>query len=343
MKVLVNGSNHFDDSGSGRPKFEQACRDIGVALAKAGHDLIIGSSNPTTADRYIVEGVASVEGKHTVSVLRPDEGLSPFSENPVPHQERIQFRFMRCRGTWTVGRIHQILAADVVIIIGGGRGTAQVGYSAPLLGVPVLALPVFGGAAREVWDYLERDYDRVPGVKERSAQFREAWRPEHANAVMAGVKALVDAKLYKTRRAWQGVAELLLSVGLLVSWIWLFSRLPFPGMGSFFVLLLLSALLGTVLRRTLRSLSKSSQAQQGPAFSPDAVCSLLVAFGLMLIAFMGDLTMTGKLDLLNPQSADLQRVSIVFSVIGFFAGFLMEKAARLLAAKLGSSMSGEGE
>jgi hypothetical protein len=342
MKVLIVGSTHFADSSGVRPQFEQACRDVGAALAKAGYTIVVGTSDPTTADRFIVEGAATVEGKHLVRVIRPDAGVTPFSAQPLLHQERIQFRFVRCRGTWTVSRVHQILAADVVILIGGGPGTAQAGYSAPLLGVPVLALPAFGGAAREVWDYLSKDYERVAGVKKRATELRETWRAESAGAVLAAAKALVGAELYAQRRTGQGIAELLLSGVLLGSWVWLFDRATSPGIGSFFVLLLLSALLGTVLRRTLRSLSRSGQTQQGPTFWSDATCGLLVAFGLMLIAFTGDLTLTGKLDLLNPQPSDFQRVSVVFSVIGFFAGFMMERASRLLAAKLGSAMSAEG-
>lgn len=339
MKILVVGSNHFPDSAKVQEQLEQACRDIGAALATAGHDLIVGSSNPNTADRFVIEGVASVAGKHKVLIFRPDEGPTPFTDQPVPNQKRIQFTVKRCPGPWTVGRIHQILAADAVIIIGGGGGAAQAGYSAPLLGVPVLAVPAFGGAAKDVWDYLTRDYEKVAGVQEHTTELREAWRPEHARGVVAAVSALVGAKLYRSRHTFQGLLELVASVAMLVGWVLLFGLPPPHGEASFFLLLLLSALLGTVLRRTLRSLSQSIQVQQGPTFWSDATCSVLVAFGLMLIAFMGDLTLTGEFDLLNPQPAAFQRVSIVFSVIGLFAGFLMEKAARLLAAKLGAAVA----
>jgi hypothetical protein len=342
MKVLIVGSTDFPDSDCVRQEFGQACKDIGAALATAGHELIVGSSNPNTADRSAVEGVASVAGKHTVFVIRPDAGSTPFSDLPVPNQERIQFRNTRCRGPWTVVSIHQILAADAVIVIGGGRGTAQSGYCAPILGIPVLAVPAFGGAAKDVGDHLSRDYDRVPGLKELATDLREKWRPEYADSVVTAATALVKARPYSRRRPFQGFVDLLMSAVILAGWGALFYLPRFQGVISFFLLLLLSALLGTVLRRALRSFSPSGQVQEGPSFWSDTTCSLLVAFGLMLLAFIGDLALTGNLDLLKPQPADFQRVGIVFSLIGFCAGFQMEKASRQLAAKLGSTVLEDG-
>lgn len=55
MKVLVVGSLHFEGAEPQREKLIAACRDLGIALARAGCEIVVGSDSPNSADRYIVE------------------------------------------------------------------------------------------------------------------------------------------------------------------------------------------------------------------------------------------------------------------------------------------------
>lgn len=84
MKVLIVGSTHGKFKESDRSSFEQACRELGIALASAGVEIVLGSDGANTADRYVLEGAATVKqkGKHRVWMLRPESQETPPRINP---------------------------------------------------------------------------------------------------------------------------------------------------------------------------------------------------------------------------------------------------------------------
>ena len=171
MKIIIVGSI---TTNSSQADFKAACRDIGAALAKAGHTIIIGSDGPKTADRYVAEGANSAGGKHDVIVYRPPEPKSrhdpgksdvPFA-NEIASFPNLNFQYKIRPGPWAVAHTAGIREADAAIIIGGRRSTELVGHIAPILEKPVLALPMFGGAAENIWTSLEPSY----GFSDRQKQ-----------------------------------------------------------------------------------------------------------------------------------------------------------------------------
>jgi hypothetical protein len=167
MRVLIVGSTHGKVNESMRDAFIEACRELGAALARARVEIVIGSDSVDTADRYVLEGVATVEGQHRVWILRPDSEETPFAEQTAALGKRVEFIYKRLRGPWSAGRVPQIQAADAVLLIGGAGGTLTSGYVAPALERPVLAIASFGGAAAELWPHLEPYYNRLGELSHR--------------------------------------------------------------------------------------------------------------------------------------------------------------------------------
>ena len=147
MKVLVVGSLNYIDDVATRSRFEQVCREIGVAAAIAGFEFIVGSSSTNPADKHALEGAASVPGTHRVSIYHQGKGEAL----GLPAVDGTKTAFVvshkRLKGPRAANRLPQLQAADAVVLIGGAKGTAQIGYAAIALGKPALAIGCFHGAA----------------------------------------------------------------------------------------------------------------------------------------------------------------------------------------------------
>jgi hypothetical protein len=143
MRVLVVGSLHYEGADRVRSAFTNACMMVGAALGRHQHEIVVGSDSRETADRYIIEGLSSVPGDHRVFVYRPDN-RSPFDARRWPH---LVMSVHQAGTSWATGRSLQIRAADVVLVIGGGRGTQETIYAVPVLHRPMLVITSFGGAA----------------------------------------------------------------------------------------------------------------------------------------------------------------------------------------------------
>src|SRR5262249_11002364 len=77
--------------------------------------------------------------------------------------------YHRERGPWTVSHTAAIRDADVVLLIGGRQFTELMAQIAPILGKPLLPLPLFGGAAQKIWARFERLYLPRMNKAERQA------------------------------------------------------------------------------------------------------------------------------------------------------------------------------
>lgn len=340
MRILVTGSTPTNASPAPDPAFTKACKELGEALARSGHELVAGSRRVGVADRYVLEGANSVSGRHRVHLYRPEQGETPYDvdHNPL---ENLEFQYKgRQRGTWTVARVAQILAADGIIVIGGTDGTRQIGYTAPLLGRPVLAIPSFGGAASEIWAHLEKDYQRVPSVQPLVGSLREAWNSRTAGLAVRATEELVRRNPYAASQRWLLPLLGTLSIVLLGVWVTFFLRPPVDNGISFFVLLGAAALAGTMLRSTLRLLQNQTSVTVSTV-ALEALVAVLLSFGLALAYMAGSLTITGTPGFAQLRNeSDYQRIGVVMSLIGLGAGFLIEQGAERLRSLLGQTLSG---
>ena len=157
-RVLVVGSLQKDE-----PQFKQfrgACREIGRVLAR--HDLIVVASSrkETAADIHVLEGAneqrAGKEplGVHLVCPTVADKAerfpRKSFAFNKdFPNLTVTERKFIE--GKLKDNRVEQVKQADAVILIGGAKGTHKAADAARRSRIPIVAVPTFGGAAKEIW------------------------------------------------------------------------------------------------------------------------------------------------------------------------------------------------
>lgn len=329
MKVLIAGSLHISGADRVRDDFISACRQIGAALARANAEFVVGTMSTNTADRYIVEGAASVEGTHKVWMYRPEHGETP--ELPVLPDAKGTFEVhhRRLRGPWTASRVPQIQVADCVLLIGGRRGTTLVGYSAVALEKPVLAVGSFGGSAAELWRDLDPFYQRLVSTKKHVGNLREQWSESNAELAVEVLKELLQRRIFtNARRDYYSVSILLLVLVLLAAWVWLFVAPPRPWQASFFVLLAISAFLGTSLRGALAAVLDATDRPRGISVA-ELNAGLILSFVLALLYLAGSFTFTGDFDAVVTRDA-YQRVAVAMGLIGIAAGWLLERVAENL-------------
>lgn len=346
MKILIVGSSEIDGNETVQTGFDSACRQLGSALARARHTVIVASDQQETADRHVVLGANDVEGRHDVLVMRPTRGDTPFN-NERASLSNIHFTFKRVQASWAVGRIYQIREADAVIMIGGARGTAQVGYTAPALEKPVLAIGSFGGAAKQAWEeYLEADYGRLGFfdarfLKGKLASLEENWEESMAELAVEAVEELIKRNPYRSERKVPQVVLVALQLLFYASWVGLFVS-PTHSTVSFFLLLTVSALLGTGLRTVLRSIRETKYQMTVRRLLNEGLTGLLLAFGLSLFYLAGAITITGDTNLAKiTTDTDFQRIAVSLSILGFAAGFLIERVTERLTQRLEDVVSAD--
>jgi hypothetical protein len=329
MKVLIVGSTHDKVVESKREAFIQACRELGTALARAGVEAVVGSDSTNTADRYVLEGFAKVDGRHRAWILRPESGETPFAEQTALPVNRVEFIYKRLRGPWSAGRVPQIQAADAVLLIGGGPDTLTSGYVAAALERPVLAIASFGGAAAELWPHLEPYYNQLGGLGHRIGNLRENWQSDNADLAIQVIKELVKRRVFKSKPRLPLGIYLTLLVSCLGGWVVLFTNPLNHPVYSFFAMLAVAGLLGTILRNNLRLVFDPTATFSWNELFVEMGAGLLLGFALALLYLVGALTITGKTEavLLPGSTGDFQRVAVVMTLLGLGGGLMIEQAA----------------
>jgi SIR2-like domain len=195
-RFLIIGSTDSLEGTTERTAFSEACHQLGVVLAKSGYEVIVGSSRPTTADRYVVEGINEVDNghQHKVSVVQPKVKREAF-QNERDGLSRIHFSFEGLLGDWRSVRDAQLERAGGVIAIGGGKGTKQIIHSALNSGQPIVVIPSLGGSAQEVWDdFVDayKAYKNTDGLGKDIERLKGQWTPEHAEVAVSILEKLVQ-------------------------------------------------------------------------------------------------------------------------------------------------------
>ena len=153
-------------------EFEGACRALGTAFAEAGYSisLIVPEwdriRQRRDAVRHVIQGIndsTRLTGKYKLTIYIPGEP-EPLDKTPGTVdtlQEYINVPDSRVEyETILLGSKHSYLSnamlqylnrnINVVIVLGGGEGTAALGFAAVGLFIPVIAVTHFGGASREL-------------------------------------------------------------------------------------------------------------------------------------------------------------------------------------------------
>ncbi len=345
MKIMVAGSTDFAEGEQVHDEFVSACKDLGASLAKAGHTIVVGSDAEKTADRQVVLGANSSEKRAKVVIITPRRGPAPF-EQDREQLSSLDLSYVRSRGPRTVGRIRQILEADGVITIGGGRGTAQLGYTAPALERPVLAIPAFGGASEGMWDeYVDQDLERLrfyrSGFLDGKVQSLSGknWDASKADLAVKVMEELVNQNPYRSQRVVPQAVIVIFQLFLLTGWVALFVN-PFDFTVSFFLLLGIAALLGTGIRTSLRFLTEIRPRIPFRRLATEGMLGLLLAYALALFYLLGVHTVTGDQVTIG-EAKDFQRIAVNMSLLGLAAGVLLERATEQVMRRLETVVSKE--
>ncbi len=229
MKIMISGSVPKDAVQSSNA-FQEACRQIGAALAKAKVEIVVGSTDSNTADRFVLEGAVQVDGRHRVLFLRPDSDIDP-EIGEIDKAGRLAVTYRRFRGSWWAGLVPQIQAADAVLIIKGGNGALTAGYIAPALERPVVAIGSFEGSGKTLWKEFQPYYDHLGRLSDEVGKLNETWVPENAELVVRLAAELVARGTFRTKPRLPMGIYLTLLVSCLAGWVVLFVNTPFPTWG----------------------------------------------------------------------------------------------------------------
>lgn len=139
----------------------RAAEELGIALAKSGYSLIVGSHDPIDVDPYVVEAflsVADAQKPVEVRLIRHAEYQFPDRRQGI-EVKNIPARF----DDWDVS-VLDYLGDDeqdiAVIVVGGRQGAVQAGVAGWKLGRAVIPISAFGGGGAKVWDYGSADRSR---------------------------------------------------------------------------------------------------------------------------------------------------------------------------------------
>lgn len=325
MRILATGSIPDGATEDDVASFKDACRAIGIALAKRGYTLVGGSYRESSADRHIVDGMSEVDGLHRVIVERPERVPDDFVDFPqdLKHIDLVPFR---TGSSWAVGRVRQILQADAVLLIGGHRGTEQVGYMASALGLPILPIGAFKGAAATFVRLFESDFRRT-GVLDTVKQFSLKSRASDADAIMTTLEKLRRNNPFRVKRGFGYYALGLAAIVFVGVWELLYASSSSGGLatlGMLFLLLELSALAGAGLRLLMRLFTGDLQEIDLPNLAVSFSIALVLAWalGIAYLAIGQDMANIAK----YAPDFSVSNLGIRMGIIGILAGFLTETA-----------------
>ena len=341
MRFIVFGSMVYD--GCPTDKLSSAARSLGAVIASRGHAVIVGTDNPRTVDLYVVEGVNSIKGLHEVVVDRPESTSKPGHESSTreyPFMDPLRFANVKFRHRlrepfWGVAHFQAMAEADCVIVLGGAHGTSLAGLSASALRKPVVAIPAFGGAAKQVWLEVSQYY-KAAGISDEQKSALSIWQNESADVAITMAETLTRRNPLKESGRPLLIACLCSLVLLSGLWFAMFLEVLGPLKSwKVAVMLGISALLGNGLRALLNLQRMTAERIDGVRVATELVSSLIVSLALVIFYFLGGIAYLGKPTLLNdPDPSKLSNAALFVSLIGLASGFLLEKAVAAMEKAL---------
>lgn len=345
LSVFIIGSIPADATQDTIGEFQTTCEGIGVALAGAGHTLMVNKSKSDAADPYIVRGAGKTAKPRIVVHENPDyEAFQDAESKSLVPESSWQ------RETVTGPReavfLRTISQSDVVLVIGGKYMTALIGYLAAMLEKPVLPIGRFGGAGAELLESFDRQLRDCLNEKALGA-LHAAWSPAAAETLLQALQEITARNPFRTKARLWPVAGLFGAIlATFVIWVGLFLK---PELLDWirldvatFLMLGLSVFLGTILRWIPTFSNTTSTVTSVRQLLLDSSKALIIVFGLILTYYYGGVLTSGKAPTVAT-TQDFERVAINFSFIGLFAGLLLERAEGLVKEKLESVIKRFGE
>lgn len=327
MRVHVVGSLPSDVKEDEADRMKADCVSIGEELGLSNSELSIGSVLEHTADLHILRGFLSKSPEKKVFIFhRSEDGAQRKEIGLLESEFDFSFNAEVTNGTNATRHVTAMKDATALLIIGGRGGTATAGYVAPMLGKPVLALPNFGGAGKEIWDALQYTYGQSALTQTSLKDLEKATNQNLAKNVVSALKLLISSNPFKNSiTKAQGVFNALI-VSCLLLWVLIFANATkIDPHVAVFSLMILASCVGTSLRTLLRVYFDMIENFSPRRTFSDLMIGIVVTFGFFLLFFVGgaiyDLPQNEVI-----KSGNIIRTSAFLSLIGLGTSFLLERS-----------------
>ena len=324
VKIMVVGSCRDLDVDQQR-QFKAACVDLGSALARQGHTVLLCSPSERSADRHVATGISAVAGTRKILLYRPDAITAASDPETDPSIEvyrtmtNVSLEVAEVDGGWRVVHLRAIKDASLVIAISGSAwGTGTVIYSAEALEKAVVLINSFPGATRNSW----RDFRRYYSNHEQEV-FQREWRPAShwADDIVDVAVSFAKRKPMVVNRARTALYSFLCGASALAGWITillLINGLPSPVAWIGFMVVL-ATFLGILLRTSI-DLTKYSLYDR----INDALQAIIIAFAVILLSELTTWFLENK-PLVFGHVEDAVLLGWRLSLVGFLAGFVRDE------------------
>jgi hypothetical protein len=311
---------------------EQACQELGRAIAKAGCDLAVFTSKPKYVEAWVVQGYAeasTADKPGRVVAHLPSHAEVAFD---VPKDKVEVVTRTDTSGEWELPYYRALSSADGVVLIGGGQSTRIGGIVTLLHGVPLLPVTTFGGGAAYVRTNL--DHVRNDVTPEDISLMGRQWSDGLAERLIASLLAQGARRRQRLLREARGVSRRALAgrialvvtmLALVASWLAVAFVGPAgpPGARSLVITLatpMLAAVAGALLR--------NYQADD-PTWGWAAARGLGAGLVTVFLYIAGELLSVP--DLMTNLNA--QRLLFFLVPLGFAAGFTFDLVFERLRAE----------
>jgi hypothetical protein len=162
---------------------------LGAELARQGCSIVVHSADPAFIEGAVVRGYVTSGHARPGSVrIRPRYGRADDLGFPEMVRHRELFDMMpEATSDWEVTYYRSLLAADGIVVIGGGRATFVAGLVALSQRTPLVAVSGFGGSGEKIWQRFTKEPNWA--TQQELARMAEPWRDGLAAEL---VTALVD-------------------------------------------------------------------------------------------------------------------------------------------------------
>jgi len=185
MRIFVSGSRRKLPSTIFN-KFDGAARQLGIEIARRGHNVSVLSDRDFTVDFNLVAGMAehgTLSGrKPVVEVHRTSGGNRIYENEHHVTVEWVSYQHPDSRDFRLGPRVGAISNANIVLLMGGDTGTHIVGRLAMDVRKPVVAIGSFGGAAEKVFTQLEPVYRQRPDTLGKFTCLHQVWNEKRSAA-----------------------------------------------------------------------------------------------------------------------------------------------------------------
>ncbi|MFE9245922.1 hypothetical protein [Nocardiopsis sp. NPDC006938] len=333
----VDASREYEPALSATDQVGAACHELGRELALAGYDLVVFADDEHYVETLVARGYAAAAAPDARIIAHPPRHQDYAPD--LPEGSRVRVTTVRDTGAeWEVPYYRTLFEVDGIVLAGGGRSTRVTGVVALAHGIPVVPLAAFGGAARQVWVYLDGSGEYVD--REDVRALGESWSPGSARRITAVLRGQMERRAERRRereraRRWGRLRE---SAGLVGAILLLLAALasivlaggPGPADPVGLSLLLAGPMCAAVSGALIRD-------SFGPAPSALRACARGLGAGAVSVL----LYVAAQLLTVPELLAELDARRLLFFVVpvGFTAGFTFDLVFERLRSPAGPQVA----